>query len=85
MVNMQPTSMWKLGRQVGWQTVHFQLSKADTKTRTAYNSTAGREDERKRDFRGKTTTFSTEPFLCIRFHLLCLLLLKIVSEDRVEV
>ena len=35
-----------------WQTVHFQLSKPDTKTRTAYNSTAGREDGGKHDFRG---------------------------------
>ena len=35
-----------------WQTVHFQLSKPDTKTRTAYNSTAGHGDEGKRNFRG---------------------------------
>ena len=35
-----------------WQTVHFQLSKPDNKTRTAYNSTAGRGDEGKRNFRG---------------------------------
>ena len=35
-----------------WQTVHFQLSKPDTKTRTAYNATAGREDGGKRNFRG---------------------------------
>ena len=36
-----------------WQTVHFQLSKPDTKTRTAYNSTAGRGDGGKRNFRGQ--------------------------------
>ena len=35
-----------------WQTVHFQLCKPDTRTRTAYNSTAGREDGGKRNFRG---------------------------------
>ena len=35
-----------------WQTVHFQLSKPDTKTRTEYNSTAGRKDRGKRNFRG---------------------------------
>ena len=35
-----------------WQTVHSQLSKPDTKTRTAYNSTVGRGDEGKRNFGG---------------------------------
>ena len=35
-----------------WQTVHFQLYKPDTRTRTAYNSTAGREDGGKRNFSG---------------------------------
>ena len=44
-----------------WQTVHFQLSKPDTKTRTANNSTAGREDGGKRNFRGpKRQLFSGE-------------------------
>ena len=46
-----------------WKTVHFQLSKPDTKTRSAYNSTAGRGDEHWREVqlqRAKTTTFSTE-------------------------
>ena len=35
-----------------WQTVHSQLSKPDTKTRTAYNSSVGRGDEGKRNFGG---------------------------------
>ena len=35
-----------------WQAVHFQLSKADTKPRTAYSSTAGCGNEGKRNFRG---------------------------------
>ena len=36
-----------------WQTAHFQLSKPDTKTRTAYISTAGHGNEGKRNFRSR--------------------------------
>ena len=35
-----------------WQAAHFQLSKPDTKTRTAYNSSTGCGDGGKRNFRG---------------------------------
>ena len=43
-----------------WQTVHFQLSKPDTKTRTAYNSIAERGDEGKRNFRRPKWQFFSE-------------------------
>ena len=43
-----------------WQFVHFQLSKPDTKIRTAYNSTAGRGDEGKRTFRGPKRQLSLQ-------------------------
>ena len=44
--------VWNAAGVERWQTVHSQLSKPDTKTRTAYNSTVGRADEGKRNFRG---------------------------------
>ena len=46
------TVVWIAAGIERWQTVHFQLSKPATKTRTAYNSTAGCGDEEKRNFRG---------------------------------
>ena len=52
-----------------WKTLHFQLTKADTKARSAHNSTAGREEKRREAQlqRAKTTTFSVEqrPFQSI--------------------